>query len=67
MECYCVARKKPTRYAETKLQIAMVISLWFCYSYVLNYFYCDWTLQNQHSNNQQFSGGYSFDVMGKEE
>ena len=27
---------------------------------------CDLTLQNQHSNNQQFSGGYSFDLMGKE-
>ena len=42
------------------------VVLWFCYSYVLNYFYCDWTLQNQHSNNQQFSGGYSFDLMRKE-
>ena len=41
MECYYIAKRKPIRHEEPKLQTATVVSLWFCgfvvFLHVLNF------------------------------
>ena len=45
----CCKEKKPIRHEKTKLQTAMVISLWFCGLLVCPEYYCDWSLHNKCS------------------
>ena len=51
MECYCVARNKPTRCVITKPRTATVIKLWFWGLLAYPELYCDWSVHNQHSWN----------------
>ena len=58
MECYYIAKRKPIRHEEPKLQTATVVSLWFCGFLACPELHCDWSLHNQHSWN--FSAIHSF-------